>query len=289
MAVTVVAAEPYAELRRRTLELRTRYGFARQLLDFYGALFTIQENAFHDARRLSIPLVGNLDAYVAEVVVPSVIDVTVAAGPDRLRSDLIRRLGTEEPREIVGRWMRSADQPLVDRYLARASLGPVLEALDAETRAQCEGPRDRRHCPECGGPPQLSCFEVAQEDLATGPRRLLCARCGVSWGYPRMTCASCGEKDTAKLLVFTEYGNTSGERGSVVRGLPGTEPVNVDRALFPNLRVEACESCRRYILSIDLAIDRAAVPLVDEMAAIPLDLYARERGFAKITPNLMGF
>ena len=32
-----------------------------------------------------------------------------------------------------------------------------------------------------------------------------------------------------------------------------------------------------------------AVPVVDEMAALPLDLYAVEQGFAKITPNLMGF
>jgi formate dehydrogenase maturation protein FdhE len=31
------------------------------------------------------------------------------------------------------------------------------------------------------------------------------------------------------------------------------------------------------------------VPVVDEMAALPLDLYAVEQGFAKITPNLMGF
>ena len=55
------------------------------------------------------------------------------------------------------------------------------------------------------------------------------------------------------------------------------------------MRIEACESCRRYILSIDLATERAAVLLVDEMAAIPLDLYARERGFSKVIPNLMGF
>jgi hypothetical protein len=29
--------------------------------------------------------------------------------------------------------------------------------------------------------------------------------------------------------------------------------------------------------------------VVDEMAALPLDLYAREHGFTKIIPNLMGF
>jgi formate dehydrogenase maturation protein FdhE len=43
------------------------------------------------------------------------------------------------------------------------------------------------------------------------------------------------------------------------------------------------------LLNVDLLADPAAVPLVDEMSALPLDLYAREKGFAKITPNLMGF
>ena len=31
-----------------------------------------------------------------------------------------------------------------------------------------------------------------------------------------------------------------------------------------------------------------AVPIVDELAAVPLDLYAREQGKHKIVPNLMG-
>jgi hypothetical protein len=31
------------------------------------------------------------------------------------------------------------------------------------------------------------------------------------------------------------------------------------------------------------------VPEVDELAALPLDLFAAERGLFKITPNLMGF
>jgi len=104
-----------------------------------------------------------------------------------------------------------------------------------------------------------------------------------------MTCAGCGEEESAKLPVFSEHGTASGERGSVVRGLPGGAAGGPEHAVFPHMRIEACESCRLYILSIDLATERAAVLLVDEMAAIPLDLYARERGFSKVIPNLMGF
>ena len=105
-----------------------------------------------------------------------------------------------------------------------------------------------------------------------------------------MACAGCGEDSGSRLNIFSEEGISSGERGSVVRGLPSLAANAVrNGALFPHMRIEACESCRQYVLSIDLASDPAAVPVVDEMAAIPLDLYARERGFSKITTNLLGF
>jgi formate dehydrogenase maturation protein FdhE len=288
MGSVATAADPWTERRRRVAELRARQPFAREVLDFYGALLPVQQQAFSDAASDSPPA-DRLAAYVAEVVVPSVLDVSLAAGPERLRGALIERLESEPPHSVVERWMRGEEQPAVERFLARASLGPVLEALGADAKAACTGPRDAQHCPQCGGVPQLSCFAPAGEDLATGPRYLLCARCGASWGYARMTCPGCGEDSSAKLPIYGEEGTASGERGSVVRGLPGPSTNGHQAAVFTHMRIEACESCRHYLLSIDLASDPHAVPLVDEIAAIPLDLYARERGFSKITTNVMGF
>ena len=54
------------------------------------------------------------------------------------------------------------------------------------------------------------------------------------------------------------------------------------------MRIDGCDTCKHYVLTIDLDREPRAVPLVDELAALPLDLYARERGFTKIVPNLMG-
>jgi formate dehydrogenase maturation protein FdhE len=54
------------------------------------------------------------------------------------------------------------------------------------------------------------------------------------------------------------------------------------------MRIDACAACSRYLVSIDLGRDARAVPVVDELAAIPLDLHAVERGFTKVVPNLMG-
>src|SRR5439155_19513392 len=132
----------------------------------YGALLGVQEKAFADAAAAS-PDAGDLAAYVAEVVVPSVVDVTVFAGPDRLRSELMHRLETEDPRQIIERWIAGEEQALVERYLARASLGPVLGAVDRRTWASCRGRRDARHCRECWGPPQLRFSAVAGQGPAT--------------------------------------------------------------------------------------------------------------------------
>jgi FdhE protein len=288
MAAFAVAADPWSMRRVRTFELRSRYGFAAEVLDFYAALLPVQEAAFREARA-DAPPPDSLVPYVSEVVVPRLIDISLAAGPEQLRRELSSGLEREHPNDMVARWIGGEDQPVAERYLARASVGPVLEALGVEVRAACAGPRDARHCPECGGPPQLSYSAPAPENLATGPRRLLCARCGTGWGYARMTCALCGEDSSGKLTIFSEEGTSSGERGSLVRGLAGALANGHAPALFPHLRVEACESCRGYLLSVDLATESGAVPEVDELAAIPLDLFARERGFSKITPNLMGF
>lgn len=288
MSAIATAAGPWIERRRRIAELRGRRGFVRQLIDFYGALLPVQEKAYLDASAAR-PSPPDLAAYVAELVLPGVIDVSIALGPDRLRSAVINWVDTANPRDGVTRWIDGLEQAMVERFLARASLEPVLEALGPEVKAACKGTRDARHCPQCGGPPQLSFTAAAGEDLATGRRYLLCARCGSSWGYPRMTCAGCGEDASAKLSIFSEEGTTSGEQGSVIRGLPHEPVPPAHPAVFPHIRIEACETCRRYLLGIDVAQDPSAVAVVDELTAVPLDLVARDRGYSKITSNLMGF
>jgi FdhE protein len=290
-AQAAVAANPWTLRRDRTAELRGRHAFARELLDFYGALLGVQEHAF-DAARKAKPAARYLVAYVAEMVMPSVGDVTIAAGPLKLRNAVARRLDATDARELVAAWIGGEEQSMVDRYLARACLTPVFEALGPEAAGSCVGVRDKRHCPACGGPPQLSYFAIATEDLAAGGRFLLCARCHGTWGYARMTCPGCGEDSSSRLPIFSEEGTSSGERGSVVRGLQGRLESNgatEHQVVFPHIRIQACESCKHYLLNIDLAADPAAVPEVDELSALPLDLYAREQGFSKIIPNLMGF
>jgi FdhE protein len=55
-----------------------------------------------------------------------------------------------------------------------------------------------------------------------------------------------------------------------------------------HIRVDACEQCKTYIKSIDLTRDGHAVPVVDELATVALNIWAEDRGYAKLESNLFG-
>jgi FdhE protein len=57
-------------------------------------------------------------------------------------------------------------------------------------------------------------------------------------------------------------------------------------AKFELVRVEACETCKAYIKTVDLSRNGRAIPEVDELAAIPLTLWADEHGYTKISRNI---
>ena len=57
---------------------------------------------------------------------------------------------------------------------------------------------------------------------------------------------------------------------------------------IPWVRVEACDSCMKYLKAVDLTKNPDAEPIVDELASTPLDIIARERGYTKLVPNLAG-
>jgi formate dehydrogenase maturation protein FdhE len=293
MTSTALDASPWAARRQRAAELAERWPFAAEVLAFYATLCDVQERAFIDART-EAPRGGDPSAYIAERVVPRIVEVSAAHGPASLMRAALERASDAGMGEVVRAWLRGDELNPIDRFLARASANPVLEALGDDAGAAREGERDERYCPVCGGLPQLSYFAASPEDLVTGNRHLQCSRCAHAWKYTRMTCASCGEKDTSRLTVYAERGTTEAERtaggpnATVIK--PGTpqNPADVG-ARFPHMRIDGCTTCSRYLLTVDLTRDGWAVPMVDEFAALPLDLHARNAGFTKVVPNLMGF
>ncbi len=291
MRLQAVATTQWTERRRRAAELTERWPFAAEVLTFYSALLEVQERVCEMTEaNLSDP--SQTVAYVVARALPLVREVTIASGPEKLARAAEEDALPGQWEEKLSTWLRGGELPAVERYLVRAATTPVLEALGPAAGAVCAGPRDQRHCPRCGGLPQVSVFAPSGEDLVAPRRYLECARCSWRWSYPRMTCAACGEIDSSHLPIFAEEGTAHVETvGTVVRGLrsvPGGSPSGLVPR-FPHISIHACQTCSRYLLNIDLSQDARAVPLVDEMAATPLDLYAKEQGVSKIVPNLMGF
>jgi len=249
-------ANPSPLRRERAAELAERYPHAAEMLRLYQALTVVQEQALQAGDSI------HLAEYAAQNILPGIVDVTVESGPRALRDGVINVFCTADLVELVQRWLDGEALPPFETYLARASASPLLEVLI--TPHPDPPPQGGRECPNCGGLPQLSYFAVSGEALVSGPRYLVCSRCANNWIFSRMTCAGCGESTGTKLPIYQEQ-----ER-------------------LPHVRVDGCQTCKKYLLTFDLRRETRAVPVVDEIAALPLDLFARDQGLTKITPNLMG-
>ena len=117
-----------------------------------------------------------------------------------------------------------------------------------------------RVCPLCAGRPL---FGVLRREGDGGKRCMVCSFCGYEWEFRRILCPTCGQEEEKKLPVYVAE-------------------------QFPHVRVEACDTCKFFVRTIDLTKDGHAVPLVDDLAAIPLTLWAHELGYSRLQPNLLG-
>jgi FdhE protein len=277
----------WSERRERARELAASWPFAAEVLGFYASLLGEQERIFERALE-DRPEPKRLAAYVAEKALGGVIEVSVSSGPPAMTESVLSSFHETDLEPMIQSWLRGDSLVPVERYIARAATGPVLEALGAEA-VETRGATDERHCPVCGGLPQLSTFAPSPEDLVTARRHLVCSRCATTWPFSRLTCASCGETETKALVVFGEVGTTQAEISENIVKARTDPEARKNAAQFPHLRIDGCRTCSHFLLNVDLERNGRAVPVVDEIAAIPLSLYAAERGLSKIVPNLMGF
>lgn len=271
-----VEVSPWAVSRQRAKALRERHDFAAEPLTLYIGLIEVWEESW-EAARADPP--EDLASWAAQRVLPQVVAVTAKSGPAQLR-DVINETFSGPPSvALLAAWLGGEELVPVERYLARATLRGPLATVDTGIACAADpAPRGDRRCPRCGGPPQLSIRSDTGDRLVSGHRKLQCSRCVASWSFSGSTCAYCGETEGARRTVYAERG----EEPQVGRAENG-------HATLPHIRVEACAGCRRYLIDIDLGRDPRAVPEVDELTALPLDLHATEQGFSKITPNLMGW
>ncbi len=105
------------------------------------------------------------------------------------------------------------------------------------------------YCPMCGAEPDLAVITPAAE------RHLICSRCMLRWKFEPLTCPYCGNGERARI---TSFATPDGQ-----------------------YRVYACDVCHRYLKAYDgRHAARPVMPVVDNVATLPLDAYAMQRGYS---------
>jgi FdhE protein len=268
----------------RARQLAEETSPAAELLGFYAALAEYQQSLLERwpgdevSSPGAAPLLDSLDPEWVLGAVRDLVSWLSGVAPPRLReaAHAMRGMTAGEWRERLdsyrsrpnGRADRFSEttifvleavlQPLAERLasarqeLATASAGRIAAPLPARASA---GPR----CPACGGSPVVG---VLREEGHGARRALVCGLCLTEWDYLRLVCAGCGEQRFESLPVFTAE-------------------------QFPHVRIEACDTCRTYLKTIDLTKDGRAVPVVDDIASISLDLWARDRGYTRLRASLV--
>ena len=145
-------------------------------------------------------------------------------------------------------------------FYPRAFLEPVVTSIAQADSSQLTD-WTQNFCFACGGPPQVAVIRDLPD--AVGRRSLTCSMCATEWRFRRLTCPHCGETDADKL------------------------PVHAAESIA-HVRLDVCTTCSRYIKTVDLRKRGDAVPLVDELAAVELDIWAQEQGLTKLRANVLG-
>jgi FdhE protein len=265
----------------RAGELAATYPFAAQGLRFYERVASFQRSLYESlaaetgaAKRprppgslrdelelfLLLPWFGSFLSFVEDVAPPPLAQSAAE----------LRALGSLRWEEVLDEYWRAGEENTLALAAGEALIGwaflqPYAEHLADHTersegaeRAEIQGTPPL--CPLCSGRPQVGVLRP----LGDGAKRsLVCSLCATEWEYRRIVCPACGEENVDKLPVYIAE-----ELGHV--------------------RVEACDTCHHYIKTIDLTKNGRAVPVVDELAAIPLNLWAAEKGYAKLSLNLLG-
>jgi FdhE protein len=250
----------------RAKDLTGKYPFASEILLFYSQIAGFQR-AVHDELQAAgngvVPASSLHDAIDASQLLPFIPDLLllVARAAPPMLSEAARQLQSEQ--QHYWKYLLAAcanghpsEVPETHLFFART----LLQTYADKIAQHFEASQANSLCPMCDGSPVVA---VLRDEAHGAKRSLVCSLCLTPWDYQRIICVACGEEQFDQLPTY-----------------------RADQ--FQHLLVQACDTCKQYIITVDLTKDGHAIPEVDELAALPLNLWAKENGYAKIQPNLFG-
>ena len=242
----------------RARELARRYPASAEILNFYAELTEFQKTLTDDRPAEIGDLAPRVLAWLR-----TCSNVGLAQAAENLQSN-----PTHDWRELFDAYLghdarlRSLCELRRDRltdihlFVVEAGLQPVLERAASGLPAPTA---QTRECPSCRNRPVVSAL---RERGHSGERSLVCGLCLIEWPARRLACPACGETGFEALPVYRAEE-------------------------FAGVRIDACETCRRYLKTIDLTVIGAAIPVVDDLASLPLDLWAQQQGYTRLRKNIL--
>jgi FdhE protein len=275
MTATQTGGTEYDARIRRAERLSAQHSFAAEFLDFYKHVAAFQKAlraniAASGGVKLSSALAARLrDPLDFTVLLPhfrgflSTIELNAPAALAKAAHQMSLLPSDSWMATLEAYWEHAGkyDQQVgaFAQFLARAFLQPCAE-FRAALMPRAPMVITVRVCPLCGARPLMGVLRVEGD---SGKRFLLCSFCSQEWEFRRIHCPTCGEEAEGKLPVYVAE-------------------------QLPHIRVEACDTCKFFLTGVDLTKDGHAIPLVDDLAAIPLTLWAHDHGYSRLQPNLLG-
>ena len=260
---------------RRAERLAAQHFFASEFLDFYTHIATFQKvlraniASSSDAKSQSAASVGLRAPLDLTVLLPhfrgflSTIEQRAPTALAKSAHQMSLLSSDSWIASLEAYWQHAGkyDQQVgaFAQFLSRAFLQPYAE-FRAALLPKPPIVVTTRVCPLCSARPLSGVLRVEGDG---GKRFLLCSFCSQEWEFRRILCPTCGEETETKLPVYIAE-------------------------QLPHIRVEACDTCKFYLTTVDLTKDGHAIPIVDDLAAIPLTLWAHEHGYSRLQPNLLG-
>jgi FdhE protein len=254
----------------RAGEVAEIFPFAAEVLGFYAGVARFQKALYgyiQQARgKSALPghaFRDSLDLVLLLPRFPGFLKVVREAAPAALSALAEQMAAEKEPRweKLLRDFWESSepgDLPCTDSFFARAFLQTYAEFV-AERLAAPPRVGNSATCPICESEPVVG---VLREEQLGAKRTFICSLCAHEWEFPRLVCPGCGEDRNDALAVYTSEH-------------------------FEHIRVEACDTCKTYFKAVNLTKYGLAIPVVDELASLPLTLWAQEHGYTKLQPNLM--